>query len=144
MVKLRCKLVILGDSTVGKTSIVRQFTERSFPQPYIMTTGVNFQIKVVRVPMEEFITDEERVQWQGGHNTLERSSIGIMSFGDSMTSAPILRDDHDTNGNDDKNNKSKTNPELLKHEVELFIYDIGTSPIYEKDIPQYVWCHNLL
>lgn len=118
---------------MGKTSIVRQFVERNFPQQYIMTNGVNFQIKVVRVPMEEFITNEEREQWQSGHSTPERSSIDAMSFGDSMTSTPV-----DIHGNDDKNNKSTNNPELLKHEVELFIYDIGTSPIYENEIPQYL------
>lgn len=42
------KVCILGNGSVGKTSMVLQYTENKFKQNYIMTIGSNFAIKIVR------------------------------------------------------------------------------------------------
>ncbi|EFC46332.1 small GTPase [Naegleria gruberi] len=52
MVKLRCKVGILGDSTVGKTSLIKMFKERTFPNQYLMTIGADLYTKTIDVPVE--------------------------------------------------------------------------------------------
>ncbi|NTV37397.1 MAG: GTP-binding protein [Anaerolineaceae bacterium] len=47
------KVIIVGDGGVGKTSLVRQWCEGKFVQSRIMTIGVDFQTKMVRVPEGE-------------------------------------------------------------------------------------------
>ncbi len=44
------KVVMLGDGSVGKTSLVLQFTERKFNENYIMSIGANFSIKMISMP----------------------------------------------------------------------------------------------
>jgi small GTP-binding protein len=39
------KIVILGDGSVGKTSLVEYYTHRSFKEFYLPTIGANFSIK---------------------------------------------------------------------------------------------------
>ncbi|MHA1378224.1 MAG: GTP-binding protein [Candidatus Helarchaeota archaeon] len=43
------KLILLGDGSVGKTSLVRQFIEHKFDQDYISTIGVNIMTKSYRL-----------------------------------------------------------------------------------------------
>merc|ERR1719159_2211754 len=49
---LRCKIVLLGDSTVGKTSIASVFHggTQNFPKNYNMTVGIDFNVKRVQIP----------------------------------------------------------------------------------------------
>lgn len=61
---LRCKIVLLGDSTVGKTSIAQTFQGgvQSFPKNYSMTVGLDFMVKKVSIPdtnvvVEMYIVD---------------------------------------------------------------------------------------
>merc|ERR550537_1221039 len=61
---LRCKIVLLGDSTVGKTSIAQVFQGgvQNFPKNYNMTVGVDFNVKSVHIPetnvtVEMYIVD---------------------------------------------------------------------------------------
>jgi small GTP-binding protein len=44
------KVVVAGDGTVGKTSLVRRFCEGKFEQTRVATIGVDFQTKVVELP----------------------------------------------------------------------------------------------
>lgn len=46
---LLLKVVIIGDSSVGKSSIVLQFTEGRFSDSYLATIGVDFRMKSVLV-----------------------------------------------------------------------------------------------
>uniref|UniRef100_A0A7S0ZUE0 Intraflagellar transport protein 27 n=1 Tax=Noctiluca scintillans TaxID=2966 RepID=A0A7S0ZUE0_NOCSC len=50
---LRCKVCLLGDSTVGKTSIAQVFKNGSsgFPKNYNMTVGLDFLVR--QVPIED-------------------------------------------------------------------------------------------
>ncbi|MEM1658758.1 MAG: Rab family GTPase [Candidatus Jordarchaeales archaeon] len=43
------KIVVVGDGAVGKTSLIKRYTEESFQSDYIMTIGANFAVKNVEV-----------------------------------------------------------------------------------------------
>ena len=43
------KVIILGDSGVGKTNFITRFCENKFKQSYVATIGVDFKIKSVTV-----------------------------------------------------------------------------------------------
>jgi small GTP-binding protein len=44
------KVVVAGDGTVGKTSLVRRFCEGKFEMTRVATIGVDFQTKLVELP----------------------------------------------------------------------------------------------
>ncbi len=44
------KVMLIGDGSVGKTSLARQFCEHKFEASRILTIGVDFQIKQVELP----------------------------------------------------------------------------------------------
>ena len=43
----KCQLLIIGDSQVGKTSILRRFAQEKFNADYLATIGVDFYVKDV-------------------------------------------------------------------------------------------------
>jgi len=43
------KILLIGDSSVGKTSICTRFTDNSFSEAFIATLGVDFKIKVLNI-----------------------------------------------------------------------------------------------
>lgn len=48
---LRCKVIIVGDSQVGKTSMQSAFqSSKQFQKNYNMTLGVDFSVKQVKIP----------------------------------------------------------------------------------------------
>lgn len=49
MEDLLFKIVVIGDSSVGKSNIVMQFTEGKFSDSYLSTIGVDFKMKSVFV-----------------------------------------------------------------------------------------------
>ena len=42
----KCQLLIIGDATVGKTSILTRFTDDKFSTNYLNTVGLDFFSKV--------------------------------------------------------------------------------------------------
>ncbi|MFQ5407805.1 MAG: Rab family GTPase [Anaerolineales bacterium] len=44
------KVVVAGDGAVGKTSLIRQFSEGKFESSRVMTIGVDFQTQTVELP----------------------------------------------------------------------------------------------
>jgi len=56
---LRCKIVLLGDTTVGKTSIAQVFCGgmQQFPKNYAMTIGVDFMTKRVSIPETNIVVE---------------------------------------------------------------------------------------
>lgn len=50
---LRCKVAILGDSAVGKTALVSQFVDRTFPKEYVMTMGVSYKSRWIQLPIKK-------------------------------------------------------------------------------------------
>ena len=51
------KLVLIGDSSVGKTSLLMRFSENRFPEQHMPTIGIDFKIKIVE-------TESKRVKLQ--------------------------------------------------------------------------------
>lgn len=39
------KVVLIGDSSVGKSSVLRRFADDSFEESYLATIGVDFKFK---------------------------------------------------------------------------------------------------
>jgi len=66
---LRCKIVLLGDSTVGKTSIAQVFQGgvQAFPKNFNMTVGLDFSVKKVSIPETNAIVEMYIVDC-GGYN----------------------------------------------------------------------------
>lgn len=46
---LLLKLIIIGDSSVGKSCLLLRFTEDNFPTSHMPTIGIDFKIKIVSV-----------------------------------------------------------------------------------------------
>lgn len=51
------KLIVIGDSGVGKTSLIKKFTKNKFSPSYLTTIGVEFESK-------EMVVNEEKIQLQ--------------------------------------------------------------------------------
>ena len=51
------KLIIIGDSSVGKTCVLLRFSEDNFPTCHMPTIGIDFKIKTINV-------DDKRVKLQ--------------------------------------------------------------------------------
>ena len=47
---LQYKVVVLGNGTVGKTSLINRFTDDHFPRSYKQTIGLDFFVKRVQLP----------------------------------------------------------------------------------------------
>ena len=43
------KLILIGDTSVGKTSLLNRFTERSFHHFYNPTIGIDFRVKSIKI-----------------------------------------------------------------------------------------------
>lgn len=45
------RVILIGDSTVGKSSLIRQFTERNFVDsfPADPTVGVDFHVRIIEI-----------------------------------------------------------------------------------------------
>ena len=52
---IKCKVVLLGNSAVGKTSIINRYTKNIFKDNMMTTPGPNFAIKDVEFPEEKKI-----------------------------------------------------------------------------------------
>ena len=48
------KLIIIGDSGVGKTNLLMRFCEQDFKSNYVATIGVDFKIKTIQVDDKRF------------------------------------------------------------------------------------------
>ena len=43
------RVILIGDSTVGKSSLLRQFTEGQFIQTSDPTVGVDFHVRIIEL-----------------------------------------------------------------------------------------------
>ena len=46
------KLMVLGDSSVGKTSFIHRYVDGEFTEKYITTVGIDFREKTIDLPEE--------------------------------------------------------------------------------------------
>ena len=49
------KLVVIGDSGVGKTNFIFQFTEGKFSRAHVTTVGFDYKSKIIRLPNKKVI-----------------------------------------------------------------------------------------
>eukprot|EP01035_Chromulina_nebulosa_P016993 gene16993-22490_t len=56
---LRCKLVIIGDACVGKSSLLQVFQSggTTYPKNYMMTVGADFNVKQVPIPDTNIVVE---------------------------------------------------------------------------------------
>ena len=47
--EIKYKMILLGDSSVGKTCILRRFVENKFLKSHLATIGIDFRTKVLHV-----------------------------------------------------------------------------------------------
>ena len=45
----KVKLMIIGDSSVGKTSLLKKYCKNEFSNSYITTVGIDFQVKLLNI-----------------------------------------------------------------------------------------------
>ena len=65
MPTLRCRLIVVGDATVGKTALIHQFAELGLPKTYQMTQGVDYRVKGVKIPETDFIVEFHIIELGG-------------------------------------------------------------------------------
>lgn len=46
---MRCQILLIGDSGIGKTCIMRRFADNKFDPNYILTIGVDFKVKTLDI-----------------------------------------------------------------------------------------------
>ena len=47
--KNKLKIIIIGDSQVGKTSLLFQYTENFYPENFISTVGIEYKLKEIKI-----------------------------------------------------------------------------------------------
>ncbi|MHA1377022.1 MAG: Rab family GTPase [Candidatus Helarchaeota archaeon] len=66
--KLAFKIVVIGDPSIGKTSLIRRFSENKFSTSYLPTIGADFNLKVIELPDAQVIL----TVWDiGGHDRFD-------------------------------------------------------------------------
>ncbi|MHA1651869.1 MAG: Rab family GTPase [Candidatus Helarchaeota archaeon] len=64
------KLCVVGDPSVGKTSLIRRYADRKFDESYLPTIGADFTIKKINLDESNIIT---LTIWDmGGHERFDR------------------------------------------------------------------------
>lgn len=53
--ELLFKMVIIGDASTGKSSLLRRYCENTFDENYKCTVGVDFQIKILKMPDQRIV-----------------------------------------------------------------------------------------
>ena len=49
MAEISIKLLIVGDSSVGKTSLLLQYTDSVYPIDHVATVGIKYKIKYFNI-----------------------------------------------------------------------------------------------
>jgi len=79
---LKKKIVLLGDSAVGKTSLIRRYVFDQFQDSYISTIGTKTTMKELKIPQEEEDIDLTFMIWdlvgsEGYHAVHTRNFVGV-------------------------------------------------------------------
>lgn len=63
-VHFSAKVIVVGDVAVGKTSLIRQFTNQMITREYYMTIGVDYLIKEIEIPNNEKTGKNKTLRFQ--------------------------------------------------------------------------------
>ena len=74
---LQYKVVVLGNGTVGKTSIIMRFCEDYFARSYKQTIGVDFFVKRIELPGDVHVALQI---WDIGGQSIFSKMIGTYIF----------------------------------------------------------------
>jgi small GTP-binding protein len=67
-IEYKWKTIVLGDPSVGKTTLMIQYTEKKFNELYIPTVGVQVSLKLVPIKVGESKSKAELAIWDiAGH-----------------------------------------------------------------------------
>ncbi|MFX1296115.1 MAG: Rab family GTPase [Promethearchaeota archaeon] len=67
------KLVIVGDPSVGKTSLIRRYATKKFDEFYLPTIGADFTIKQLKFETPNIVKNVTLSIWDmGGHSRFDR------------------------------------------------------------------------
>ncbi|MHA1265790.1 MAG: Rab family GTPase [Candidatus Helarchaeota archaeon] len=67
------KLIVVGDPSVGKTSLIRRYADRKFDESYLPTIGADFTIKQIEFKEANVTKIVTLSIWDmGGHQRFER------------------------------------------------------------------------
>jgi len=44
-----CKIILIGDSGIGKSSIIERFADNNFHHQFVSTIGVDFKVKTIKI-----------------------------------------------------------------------------------------------
>ena len=76
--QLQCKLILLGEGAVGKTSIALRFTEDHFATQYKQTIGLDFFMKRIVLPGDIHIAMQV---WDIGGQSIGSKMLGNYIYG---------------------------------------------------------------
>lgn len=54
MTNYQYKVVLIGDSSVGKSSLLKRFADDTFEETYLATIGVDFKFKYLSINLEPY------------------------------------------------------------------------------------------
>ena len=60
------KVVIIGNSSVGKSSLLRRFADDSFQESYLATIGVDFRFKYHTLILDLLLSKEKLLNFKFG------------------------------------------------------------------------------
>jgi len=78
------KLLIIGNSSVGKTSFLFRYSDDSFSSSFVSTVGIDFKVKTV-------FQQDKRIKLQIWVRYIPRSCHGFSSLQDLLRTVKFLR-----------------------------------------------------
>jgi hypothetical protein len=76
METLQKKICMIGDFSVGKTSLVARFVRQAFSEKYLTTVGVKIDTKIVKLPDERQV---KLILWDiAGNNALTTTTLSYL------------------------------------------------------------------
>lgn len=119
------KVAIVGDANVGKTSLVRRFSDGKFEKSRVATLGADFQTKVVSLPRGEV---KLSIWDMGGQKQFE--PVRRVFYKGTAASALV----YDTTDLDSLKNLEKWREELLAETTNRNIIVVGNKADLESTI----------
>ena len=140
MVKLRCKVVVVGDATVGKTSILKMLTERNFPNQYIITSQAQVYRKEFHLPS----TNGAFTQSSAPPTDTPVKPMDVLSDDEYAQDEDLSSLQQQMLGHVDGFSSHRHHDHHHHHgpmdEIELYLFDMCGSPLYGDMIDDLVCC----